>query len=419
MTGFLLRRCCCPPRHDSPAGGVLWRALAVFDGIDKAHHETMPGAHLYVRTVSVHPEHQGKGVGGALLEFIADLADAYSLPAYLECIGDKNECFYDKKGGFKVERRTPVEHGDRVLSLNGGVAHMVRPSKAAADGKEAGMAAEASGGQRHRFPGLAKAGSFSAALDRRSSLRSQDRQQVINTQMVKVEDAATAEQRVAFDEQHYPKGLNANFLQGDAEQIVTDHIARFEDPEKRDIAKAAPNIIEMLIEVAGLDKTKDVADVGAGTGLLVELIAEKAKSVLANEISPAFVENLKNRVESKGLSNVTVITGTPEDPCLPQGSVDVVLVCDVYHHFEYPVTTCKHIKSALRPGGRLVVIDFIRDDEVHKSHPPGWILQHVRAGQAEFRAEILSAGFKLVAEPAVKGLDENYCMVFGLQGLFG
>jgi hypothetical protein len=62
--------------------------------------------------------------------------------------------------------------------------------------------------------------------------------------------------------------------------------------------------------------------------------------------------------------------------------------------------------------GYLVVIDFHRDDAKIWSKPKGWVMSHVRASQDEFRAEIEAAGFKLVAQPEVVGLNENYVMVF-------
>jgi hypothetical protein len=62
--------------------------------------------------------------------------------------------------------------------------------------------------------------------------------------------------------------------------------------------------------------------------------------------------------------------------------------------------------------GYLVVIDFHRDDAKIWSKPAGWVMSHVRAPQSVFRAEIEAAGFKLVAEPEVSGLTENYVMVF-------
>lgn len=225
-------------------------------------------------------------------------------------------------------------------------------------------------------------------------------------------DEEFCEACVAFDSAHYPRGLNANFLLGEESDVVAEHMKKFEVPETRDIARALPDVMVMLKEQVGLTETSVVADIGAGTGLFLEPLARVARSVLAQEISPHFQAKLRKRTEELKLENVSIVAGNERDPCLPSGSVDVALVCDVYHHIEYPVTVCGHLLRSLRPGGRLVVIDFIRDEEVHKSHPAGWITSHVRAGQEVFRAEIESAGFRHIAEPMIPTLAENYCMIF-------
>jgi len=229
---------------------------------------------------------------------------------------------------------------------------------------------------------------------------------------VDAEGSEVCEACVAFSSEHYPNGLNANFFDGSEAEVVESHIKKFENPESRDIAKAVPDIMKVLKEEVGLTKRSVIADMGAGTGLFLNVLSEEAKSVFAVEISPHFQEYLRKQVKVRRLQNVTVVAGTALDPCLPPASVDVVFLCDVYHHIEYPKTVCKRLLESLRPGGRLVVIDFIRDEAVHKSHPPGWILQHVRAGQEVFRAEIESVGFRLVSEPAVPSLAENYFMIF-------
>lgn len=224
--------------------------------------------------------------------------------------------------------------------------------------------------------------------------------------------ATTCEECVAISATHYPNGLNANFLTGDESQVVADHIARFENPESRDIAKAVPDIMHMLKTHAGVGESSVVADIGAGTGLFLSPLSSAVKKVYAMEISPHFLAHLRKQVKVQRLQNIVVVEGSAKDPSLPPNSIDVAFICDVYHHFEYPKTFCGHLKQALRPGGCLVIIDFIRDEAVHKSHPPGWIMEHVRAGQEVFRAEIESAGFKHVSEPQVPSLAENYCMIF-------
>ena len=98
----------------------------------------------------------------------------------------------------------------------------------------------------------------------------------------------------------------------------------------------------------------------------------------------------------------------PDSIDLPEGSIDAAWICDTYHHFESPQATLASIKRALRPGGRLVLIDFERIPGVTRD----WLLEHVRADKATFRSEVEAAGFEFVDEPEVEGLEENYVLRF-------
>lgn len=191
---------------------------------------------------------------------------------------------------------------------------------------------------------------------------------------------------------------------------------RFEDPELRDIAAAAEPLLVTLLK-HGLEPGATVCDVGAGTGLLVGGLAAAVRpdgTVEAVELSPVFTAHLTRRAKAEGLNNVRASQCTERELGLGPGTVDLALCVDVYHHFEYPRTFCKSIRRALRPGGRFVVVDFHRDPAkmVAPSHRGSWVLEHVRADKATFIAEIEQAGFKLIAEPAVPELRENYVLVF-------
>jgi ubiquinone/menaquinone biosynthesis C-methylase UbiE len=78
----------------------------------------------------------------------------------------------------------------------------------------------------------------------------------------------------------------------------------------------------------------------------------------------------------------------------------------------HPLPLLRAIKRALKPSGRLVVIDFHKDESKITSMPRGWVTDHLRGTQQEFRAEIESVGFRHSAEPLIEGMTENYCMVF-------
>jgi predicted methyltransferase len=165
-----------------------------------------------------------------------------------------------------------------------------------------------------------------------------------------------------------------------------------------------------IVAACVLQPGDDVADVGAGTGLFVPLFAGavgRTGSVVAVDIVPEFTEHIETRAREAGLDNVRTVLCTERSVELPAGSVDLVFLCDTYHHLEYPQSTMTSIHEALRPEGTLIVIDFDRDPE----HSRDWILDHVRAGRETVIAEIEDYGFRLV-ETIDVGLRENYMVRF-------
>jgi predicted methyltransferase len=198
--------------------------------------------------------------------------------------------------------------------------------------------------------------------------------------------------------------INARFL--DPQLDPREWINRFE-VESREVFAAR----QAIARAAAIKDGQTVADIGAGTGLFTLLFAHETGSagwVYAVDISPRFVEHIAGRADKGGVTNVTPVLCTQSSVSLPPASIDVAFVCDTYHHFEHPAQTLASIYRALRPGGRLVVVDFIREEGVSSD----WILNHVRAGKAVVTREIESAGFQLLAEPDVQGLTENYVLAF-------
>jgi ubiquinone/menaquinone biosynthesis C-methylase UbiE len=151
-----------------------------------------------------------------------------------------------------------------------------------------------------------------------------------------------------------------------------------------------------------------VADLGAGTGLFTRMFAPLVKpgKVFAIDVSEKSVSYIRSDASEQGLDNVVALLGTDTDTRLAEGSVDLVFVSDTYHHFEQPQAMLASIRRALKPGGRLALLDFERIPGVS----PDWILKHVRAGKETFTKEIESAGFRLQEEK--KFLRENYFLMF-------
>jgi SAM-dependent methyltransferase len=130
------------------------------------------------------------------------------------------------------------------------------------------------------------------------------------------------------------------------------------------------------------------------------------------EISPSFLKHLNARKRQEELTNVAVVSCSDRHCNLPAGSVDRLLLCDVYHHFEYPQATLSSLYDALKPGGMMVLVDFYREPENVSSERKGWLLGHIRAPLEVFRSEIEQAGFAFRDQVAVSGFKENYLLRF-------
>jgi ubiquinone/menaquinone biosynthesis C-methylase UbiE len=195
-------------------------------------------------------------------------------------------------------------------------------------------------------------------------------------------------------------GINKPFENPDVKEFV----GKFE-VESREIYARRKEILEACKVKPGMV----VADVGAGTGLFTRLFARAVGPegrVYAVDIAPKFIAYIEKTCKEAGLKNVTGVVCKPDSVDLPEGSVDLVFICDTYHHFEYPYRTMASIHKALRPGGQLVLVDFRRIEGKSSK----WVLGHVRAGQEVFVEEIVSSGFKVVGEE--KFLKENYLVRF-------
>jgi ubiquinone/menaquinone biosynthesis C-methylase UbiE len=195
-------------------------------------------------------------------------------------------------------------------------------------------------------------------------------------------------------------GINKPFENPDVKEFV----GKFEGESREVFAKR-----RQIVAACGLRPGMAVADVGAGTGLFTRLFAAAVGPegrVYAVDIAPRFVEHVEKTCLEAGFQNVRGVVCTPASVGLPANSIDLAFICDTYHHFEFPQKTMASIHRALRPGGKLVLIDFHRIEGKSSE----WILGHVRAGREVFVNEVVASGFKVVGEE--KFLKENYLVRF-------
>jgi predicted methyltransferase len=206
---------------------------------------------------------------------------------------------------------------------------------------------------------------------------------------------------LAAQEASVRPGINDSFRDPNVEEFQ----GRFEIESREVYAQR-----EAIVEACGLLPGMTVADIGAGTGLFTRLFSPKVGQdgrVIAVDISQRFLDHIRDRSRELDQPNVDTLLCDPDSTRLPDSSVDLAFVCDTYHHFEFPQKTLASLYRALKPGGRLMVIDFRRVEGVSTD----WVMTHVRAGQEVFEAEIEQAGFKKVSEKTDL-LRENYLLVF-------
>lgn len=160
------------------------------------------------------------------------------------------------------------------------------------------------------------------------------------------------------------------------------------------------------IELMGLKPTDVVADIGAGTGYFSFRMAPKVPGgkVLAEDIEQAMLDDIKKSAEKTGVTNVVPVLGTTVDPKLPDSGVDVALMVDSYHEFDHPREMMLAIVKALKPGGRVVDIEYRGED------PNVPILPHHKMTEAQAIKEMTAVGLKHVK--TYEDLPQQHLMIF-------
>lgn len=172
-------------------------------------------------------------------------------------------------------------------------------------------------------------------------------------------------------EKHDPNGINKWYLGREIAHFMgPGGIPWLDRPERED--EEHPTKVIDALELKGGEV---VADLGAGSGYftfrLSPKVGEKGK-VLAVDIQEEMIVELKKRIEKNQVTNVETVKCTESDPKLPEGGVDIVLMVDVYHEIAFPYEVMTAIRKALKPGGRMVFVEYRKEDpkvpikEIHK-----------------------------------------------------
>jgi len=205
---------------------------------------------------------------------------------------------------------------------------------------------------------------------------------------------------VPAEEQNVNPDINRHYQNPEFERWLTT----FESPGREVYDRR-----EAIVEALALEPGMVVADIGAGTGLFTLMFSPRVGAtglVYAVDISRIFIDNIMRRARGQDMTNVIGIVSNQKDTRLPPASIDIAFICDTYHHFEFPQTMLASIQRALRPGGRLVIIDFRKQPAVSTA----WVMSHVRADKLVVTDEVTRAGFRLFADRDI--LTQNYYLEF-------
>jgi len=149
---------------------------------------------------------------------------------------------------------------------------------------------------------------------------------------------------------------------------------------------------DIAIKALNLTPGAIVADVGAGSGYMSEKLAAAVGptgKVYANDIQPQMIQFIRQRIAERKLTNIEPVLGAVNDPKLPEGAIDLILMVDVYHELQEPQVMLAALHRALKPQGRLVLLEYRKEDPNIPIRP-----EH-KMSVAEAKLELEAEGFAL------------------------
>lgn len=201
---------------------------------------------------------------------------------------------------------------------------------------------------------------------------------------------------------HNPDGIGKVYLGREIAQVMGHEGAGWLERPSR-IVEERPNAV---VEALQLRPQDQVADIGAGTGYFSFRLSRKVPEgrVYAVDVQPEMLEILAQLKQEYGAENVEPVLGSETDPHLPEGQIDSVLLVDAYHEFAYPQEMMQAIVKALKPGGRVALVEY------RGENPLVLIKGLHKMTQRQVRKEMQAAG--LVWRETQNFLPQQHLMIF-------
>lgn len=199
-----------------------------------------------------------------------------------------------------------------------------------------------------------------------------------------------------------PNGISKWYMGRQIAHVMSHYGIEWLERKEREMEENTTQLLKNLAIQPGTA----IADIGAGSGYHSALLSKMVGNgkVYAVDVEPEMIAYLKNRIKLEGYKNIIPVLSTEQKVSLPANSIDVMLLVDVYHEFSFPYEMTLSMLEALKPGGKLVLVEFRSEDPnvpiktIHK-------MSEQQAGK-EFKA----SGF--LFEKNLGNLPWQHCLIF-------
>ena len=199
-----------------------------------------------------------------------------------------------------------------------------------------------------------------------------------------------------------PNGINKWYMGRQIAQVMSHYGIDWLEREEREMEENTSLLLKNLAVKPGMI----IADIGAGSGYHSALLSKMVGSgkVFAVDVEPEMIVYLNERIKQEKLSHIVPVLSTEQKLSFPENTIDMMLLVDVYHEFSYPYEMALSMLAALKPGGKLVLVEFRSED------PTVPIKTIHKMSEAQAIKEFISAGF--IFDKNIDNLPWQHCMVF-------
>ena len=204
---------------------------------------------------------------------------------------------------------------------------------------------------------------------------------------------------------HDPNGQGKFYMGREIAMVMTFHGAPWlERPEREEEER-----LSELVQELKLKPGQVVADIGAGSGVITMMMAQvvgPTGKVFAVDIQQEMLDLLGDKLKNRDIQNIELVLGTEKSPKLEPASLDLAIMVDVYHEFEYPYEMMLELSKALKPGGRILFVEYRRED------PEVPIKLIHKMTEAQVKKEINQPEFGLKWKETIGTLPRQHIVVF-------